>query len=72
MGLGSQSCVPLSRLTLRLGRGTEGSRLALWDPGGALIPNGPVLWVETQATHLGKSSASSSMPGCDWDEGMGG
>ena len=23
-------------------------------------------------THLGKSSASSSVPGCDWDEGMDG
>ena len=52
MGLGSQTCVPLSRLTLRLGRGTEGSSLALWDPGGTLIPKGPVLWVETQANHV--------------------
>lgn len=23
-------------------------------------------------THLGKSSASSSVPGCDWDKGVGG
>lgn len=63
MGLGSQSCVPLSRLTLRLGRGTEGSRLALWDPGGALIPNGPVLWVETQANHMHSWGRGFGRPG---------
>lgn len=47
----------------RLKRGTEGSSLALWDPGGALIPHGPVLSVETQANPASSSGWGFGRPG---------
>lgn len=61
--MGSQSCVPLSRLTLRLRMGTEGSSLALQDSGGALVPASPILWVEIQATPVCSRGWGFGRPG---------